>query len=657
MPRQIKNIVVVAFVVLGPLTVQLLSDGKLGQRYEHITGREAPESLMRLNSACELGPYQASILYKMGLNVTLAVGLSLIIGFAGQFSLGQAAFMSLGAFSSGMLTSSLVMRWTSGMDAEYLDGLSPTASLLRAALLVFVMVAGIMTAAIGSIIVGLPALRLRGDYLAIATLGFGEITFNLLLIFLQRKYYDTAFYMPSQVDFMVNTVNVASSWILALTAILVVRNLVSSTSGRALPAIREDEIASSSVGIQTTRYKMLAFVVGSMLAGGAGVLEAHQTLTVNPASYRFDRSIEMLVPVVLGGSGSLTGSVLAAAGFTYLLERLRELPSGAQQYRTIVYASALILLMILRPQGLMGRWELRDLWKWASALRRQRKPLNKPSPTALVAVTHVSSSDPSASRLECRNLTIRFGGLTAVQNFNLALDRGEIIGLIGPNGAGKTTCFNMITGHYRPTDGDIRFAGRSIVGRGPTAINRAGIARTFQNIRLFSNLSVLDNVRIALHAHLRTGIGASILRTPSFYREETEAYDTALALLDVFGLAEVAEETAGALPYGGQRRLEIARALATRPKLLCLDEPAAGTNPSEKQELMDLIRRIRDQFQIGVLLIEHDMKVVMNVCERILVLDHGETIAEGPPAVIQTHSRVIEAYLGEPQTPAVALEK
>ena len=248
--------------------------------------------------------------------------------------------------------------------------------------------------------------------------------------------------------------------------------------------------------------------------------------------------------------------------------------------------------------------------------------------------------------LKAEHLGITFGGLKAVSNFNMTINKGELIGLIGPNGAGKTTVFNLLTNVYQPTRGSILIDGMPTAGKKTYQVNRMGVARTFQNIRLFKDLSVIDNIKVGLHESMKYNLGSSLIRLPNYWKEEKRCTERAFELLDIFHMADLADAQAGSLPYGAQRRLEIMRALATSPKLLLLDEPAAGMNPSETAELTETIRRIRDEFNIAVLLIEHDMNFVMGICEEITVLDYGRVIARGDGKAIRNNPKVIAAYLG-----------
>ena len=276
--------------------------------------------------------------------------------------------------------------------------------------------------------------------------------------------------------------------------------------------------------------------------------------------------------------------------------------------------------------------------------KKYDKPKMVPVPSRSIIPERDANKSPI---LECSHLGIDFGGLRAVDDFNIALGRTEIAGLIGPNGAGKTTVFNLLTKVYQPTRGTILMDGMDTAGKNSAQINRMGIARTFQNIRLFNDMSVEDNVKVGLHNANRYSMASGILRLPDYWIQEKAAHERALELLSIFDMQDMADMKAGSLPYGAQRRLEIVRALATNPKLLLLDEPAAGMNPSETAELMDNIVRIRDMFQIAILLIEHDMSLVMNICEGICVLNFGQIIAKGTAEEIQANPAVIEAYLGK----------
>ncbi len=629
-------------------------------------------------------PYYLHLLVTIAIFAVVALGLDIVFGYTGEVSIGQAALFGIGAYTAGVLA------------FQFGLGFWPA-----------VLLGPVVTALFGGLL-ALPALRVTGPYLAMVTLAFGTIVQILINeavpltngpmgiklttpLFLDlRPFRETLPFLSMSLKRMRDVEFFYVAAIGLVVTVVVLNRITASRFGRAFEALRDAPIACDCMAVSVYRHKVLAFVVASAIAGFGGVLFAYSEQYIAPNTFSFDLSVQFLLAVTMGGRKSRTGPILGAAivvmlpnvladialfrevagaiaavavlaGVVTVLRRrdaLRDalLPVGLcvalfvasllmtsiTDFRLTVFGAMILFVVYFLPDGIVGaaRSGLRGIMP---ALRPRHATTDASGDAAQALTTAAAGSGETL--LEVRAAVMQFGGLKAVNAVDLSVGRGRIHGLIGPNGSGKSTMMNLLSGVYTPTSGEILLGGQSIAGLGPSRIAGRGIARTFQNVQLFGELTLLENVLVGLHHTYRSTVFDVALRLPRAVQEERAARRRAADILSFVGLRDRAGEEARNLPYGKQRLLEIGRALALDPQLLLLDEPAAGLTAPDIAELMAIIRAIRGS-GVSVILIEHHMDVVMRLCDTVTVLDFGQKIAEGPAAVVQADARVLEAYLG-----------
>lgn len=565
-------------------------------------------------------------------NVMLVVSIQTFIGNSGIVSFGHVAFMGVGAYTTALVTIPSVIK--DAQLPELPSTLATTDLGLVPAIALSALAAFVVAAIFGGAII-----RMTESTMAMATLA--------LLVMVHTFFQNATTFTRGSLGLagipVRTTLGVAT--VAAIVFLLLGRLYKESGAGLRLRATREDPLSSASVGTNVVRTRYGGWLLSAAMMGAAGSLWAQSVIAFNANQFYFSITFALLAMLVIGGRTSLTGAVAGAAIITFLTDTLARVEQGVaigpwelpRLTGTVQFAIALLIIvtLTLRPEGIFDRWEIDDLLRRLTPTERRsrRAPAEEPAPVRAEAATTMlepSAAEPAPAVLRGARVAKHFEGVTALAGVDIEVRRGEILGLIGPNGSGKTTLLNVISGIYVPSDGDISFDGNTIAGRRPHQVADLGLARTFQNIRLFGQLTVRENVEAA-----------------SSPGTDASAVDDVLAW---FGLRTVEGEKAVNLPYGVQRRLEIARAVVRRPSLILLDEPAAGMNETESDELLENIRRIRSSLDCSVVVVDHDLRLIMKLCDRIQVLDQGRTIALGLPREIAEDPAVIEAYLGGPST-------
>ncbi len=566
--------------------------------------------------------YVASLVFIYAIG---AVGLDLLMGFTGQICFSQAAFFGVGAYGTGIL-----LKWNVPFGAA--------------------TIAGGVLAAVAGLAIGLPALRIRGHYLALATMAFAGIVHLALIhgefltggprgLLVERPHWPISFEGDLRYYYLVLLV--------ALLMYILARNILHSRVGRTFIAIRENEIVSQSFGIHVPSAKALVFVISSFYAGIAGGLYGSLVGFLDPLSFGIMESAFFVMMIVIGGRGTLAGAIVGAAFFIVLPEGLR----GFEKVEELFFGLIAIVCLIFMPGGIVGLAE-----GLAARFRARRPGVNQPdSPVGALRPSseypislrqRIQMPDDTATFFRVHRVSIRFGGLHALTDVGLVLNKGDIYSLIGPNGAGKTTLLNIITGLYRADTGTVEFRDLDILGLRAHQIVRAGISRTFQHVDLFPALTARENVITGSQAFTRTGVFGAAFRLPGCRRERRWERARAEEILRLVGILALADQKAGDLSFGEQKLVGLGRALTSEPDLLILDEPAAGMSPWEREGIMDLILSLRKEMELTVLLVEHDMNMVMQISDRIGVLNFGNLIAEGTPREVKSNPQVVEAYLG-----------